>query len=279
MVEASEAFQMVRGKFFDFLFQLWPNYVYPNLGLIVYITLLAIAGYLVGRVCKWIVTKTLGIIGLKRMTSRSWVESLLKITGYRGNIIGLMGDIVKWFVYILFLSAIVQTIGFLGMAEFFTQVASWMPKLIIAILIIIFGFIVSDFFGRIFEEAGRQFLRDEGIAKFGSGLVKYSVAMVIIIMTLSLLGLDTTSLLVLLAGILGATLIMLAFGMKDILPNLVAAMQLRSLLKIGETIEVEGCRGAVEKIDTLGVTLTSGRKRYVLPNTMVLKKVVVREVK
>lgn len=279
MVEISETLLLLQEKFAEFMFQLWPKYIAPNIGLIIYTVFLVFAGYVTGRVCKWIITKTLGIIGIKKITARSWAESVLKITGYRGNIIELMGDIIKWFVYILFLSAIVQTVGFPGLAGFFTQIASWMPRFIIAILIIIFGFLVSDFFGRIFEEAGMRFLKDEGIAKFGSGLVKYSVAMVIVIMTLSLLGLDTTSLIILLSAILAASLLMLAFGLKEILPNLVAAMQLRSLLKIGERIEVDGAGGVVEKIDSLGVTLKSGKKRYVLPNSMVLKKVVVREVK
>ncbi|MFH1294694.1 MAG: hypothetical protein ABIH90_02005 [Candidatus Aenigmatarchaeota archaeon] len=254
---------------------LWPQYISPNIGGIIYMFSILISGYILGKLIRWAIVKVLRKTALKKLTQRTWGESILRITGYK-DVIDLIGGTVKWFVYVLFMAAAITGIGIPVLGEFLTRLSDWMPSLLTAIIIMILGFVVSDFFGRIFEEAGRKFLRDEGIAKFGGGLVKYTLAMVMVNMALSLLGLETSSLLVLLGGMLAGSLIMLSFALKDVLPNIMAAMQLRSLLKVGEEIEIDGWKGRVESVSTLGVTLVAGKKKMVLPNKMVMGKVVVR---
>ena len=138
--------------------QLIPVYILPNVQLILQIIILLVVGWVAGRIVKVIAVKGLGGLGLKRITSRTWAESLLKATGYRGTIIELIGDLVKWLVYILFLALIIQAAGFPGIADMFTQVAVFMPRFIGAIILIVIGFIIADFFGKVFEEAGRRFL-------------------------------------------------------------------------------------------------------------------------
>ncbi|MFQ5647889.1 MAG: hypothetical protein ACE5FW_01515, partial [Candidatus Aenigmatarchaeota archaeon] len=180
-----------------FFTQTLPGLVLPNLQLIVQLIVLIIIGYIVGRLAKVIMVKLLGVVGLKRITTRTWAESILRATGYRGTIVELISDMVKWLIYILFLAVIIQTLGLPGVADLFTQIAAFMPRFIGAILIIVIGFIVADFFGKVFEEAGRHFLEEEVLSKLSGGLIKYSIALITIIMALALVGLETSALTIL----------------------------------------------------------------------------------
>jgi len=130
--------------------RLIPEYLLPNIPLIIYVFVLLISGYFIGKLGKLIVTKILAAVGLKRLTTKTWAESVIRITGYKGTIVELIGDIVKWILYIAFLGIIIQEIGFPGVADIFTQTAVFLPRLVGAILIVVIGFIVADFFGKIF---------------------------------------------------------------------------------------------------------------------------------
>ena len=92
----------------NFLYALIPQYILPNLQLIIQVVVLLVVAFVVGKVIKVFAVKILNTIGLKRMTSRSWAESMLKVTGYRGSIVELIGDLVKWLIYILFLALIIS---------------------------------------------------------------------------------------------------------------------------------------------------------------------------
>jgi len=249
-----------------------PNYIVPNLQLIVQIIILIIVAYVVGKITKFAVTRILSVSGFKRITTRTWAENVLRITGYKGTIVGLIGDLVKWLIYIAFLAVIIETIGFPGVAGLFTQFAVFMPRFIGAIIIIVIGFIIADFFGRVFEEAGRRFLKEEILASLSGGVVKYSIAIVIVIMALSLLGIDPTSLTVMFTVVLVAFVAAILIGIKDIFPSYTASITVKQSLKVGERVKIGQYSGIVEKIEPLSIILKSGKKRIVIPNTILIKE-------
>jgi hypothetical protein len=247
-------------------------YIIPNLKVIAWIIIILVIAYIVGRVSKIIVVKILGGVGFKKLTTRTWSESVLRITGYKGTIVGLIGDIVKWIVYILFLAFIIQNIGLAGVADIFTQTAGFLPRIIGAILIIVLGFIVADFFGKIFEEAGRRFLQEDGLSSLSGGVVRYSIAIISVIMALAFVGIDTIALTVMMAVIFSAFMVMIIIGVKDIFPNFTAGLHLKKALKPGETISIGGHSGVVDKVNALTITLKSGNKSTNIPNSDFIKK-------
>lgn len=262
-------FNSVQGFTVATLNDIIPTYIIPNIQIIFQLVLLLVLSYIIGKVVKMLTVKILGVIGLRRITSRSWAESILKVTGYRGSIVELIGDLVKWLVYILFLAVIIQTLGLPGVADIFTSVAAFIPRFIGAILIIAIGFIIADFFGKIFEEAGRSFLGEDILSSLAGGLVKYSISLIAIIMSLSLIGLDSISITIMFSLILVAIITVLMMGIKDIFPNYTAGIHLRKILKPGETITVGNYSGVVVKLDALSVVIKNGQRKLSIPNSYV----------
>jgi len=277
MVDILGMLNMVFVWALTFMQQLLPVYIMPNLQIVLQVILLLVLAWIFGRIIKVVTIKLLGVSGIKRITSKTWSESLLKVTGYRGSIVELIGDMVKWLVYILFFVVILQNFGFAGAADIFTQIAIFIPRLVGAVLIVVIGFMIADFFGKVFEEAARRFLREENVAALSGGVIKYSMAIISITMALALIGLDTISLNIMLALLLGSVAVLLMLGMKDTFPNFVAGIQIRDGIKPGDRIRVGEYTGVVEKLEPLHIVLRSGHDRITVPNALVSKVPIVRK--
>jgi len=95
-------------------------------------------------------------------------------------------------------------------------------------------------------------------------------------MSLAMIGLDTTALSIMFAILLGGIMIILVFGIKDLLPGVTSGIHLKKTLKIGEHIKVGDYSGVVQKIGSVSVTLIDGDKSYIIPNTVIFNNVVER---
>ena len=256
-----------------------PTYIFPNLQFIIQIILIILVGYVAGRISKAVVKKILFVAGLRRMTARTWTEDVLKAAGYKGDVVEFIGDLIKWSIYILTLAVVIQVLGFTTIAGLFNQVIIFVPKLILAILVIIIGFMVADFFGKVFEEGARKFLREDVIARFSGGMMKYSVSMISIIIALALIGLDINALLIFFSALLAVVVIVFSIGLKDLIPNFTAGLHLKNTLKVGDKIKVENYHGVVERIDPFSTMLRVNRKNIILPNSLLIKEPVEKELK
>jgi len=261
----------------EFSESLLPEYIVPNLWLIFELVLILIVAYIAGRIGKFVTRRLLSIVGLKRMAARSWAENVLRITGYKGSIVELIGDLVKWLIYILFFAFILQTVGLSAVADIFSQVATFVPRFIGAILLIVVGFIIADFFGKVFGEAGTNVLADANLGKFVGGLVRYTIGMVVLIMSLALIGLDIAALAILLAALLVTIIIITSFGIKDMLPEITSGIQIKDRIKVGDRIKVAGYTGMVEEIQPLVTRLNTRKSIIIMPNSMLTKRPLERE--
>lgn len=257
--------------FSEFLGDLVPNYILPNLRLFAQILILLVVAYVAGRICKAIVIKILSVAGLKKVTIRSWTDDILKAVGYKGTIVGLIGDLVKWFIYIIFFGIIIETIGLPGLVNIFNQIAGFVPRFIVAILVVVVGFLIADFLGKMFEEASRRVLQDETVSTFSGGVIKYSIALMSIIMALSLIGLDTISLMIILSVVLLASVSILILGLRDMIPNFAAGLHLKKSLKIGQEVRIGKYSGKVEKVEPLCTVINNGKTNVSVPNSELVK--------
>ncbi len=275
-MNVQEFFQLLSATIIEFLNKFIPEYIIPNLQLIIQIIGLFIVAYVVGRVAKAITVRILSMVGLRRITIRSWTDDILRAVGYRGTIVGLIGDLVKWFVYIVFLGVIIEILGFPGLVIIFNQIAIFVPRFIISILVIVIGFLIADFLGKVFEEAGRRFFVDESLGFLSGAFIKYSIALISIIMSLSLIGLDTLSLTILFFVLLIGALSLFIIGIRDVLPNFTAGLQIRKELKYGEHIKIGQYSGIVERINPTSVVIKNGSKTVTVPASYFIKNPVER---
>lgn len=263
----------------SFFKQLIPEYILPNLQLIIQIIIILLVGYLIGKIGKVVVTKILSVAGLKRITAKTWTEDVLKVTGYKGNIVDLIGDLVKWSIYIVTLAVVVQVLGFASVANVFNQIIIFVPRFIVAILIVVVGFIIADFFGKVFEEAMIKIFREDILSKFSGGIAKYSIAMIALIIALSMIGLDVNALLILFSALLLIVVMVTGIGLKDLVPNFTAGIHVKNMLKVGDMVKFRNYSGIVERVNPYSTDLRVNRKTVTIPNSVLIKEPIEKEAK
>ena len=157
-----------------------------------------------------------------------------------------------------------------AMAEF---LASLFPKLISALITLVFMYLLWLVISRLVRSVLTRFEVDETLRAFVQTLLRTIVGAVAAISALSELGIDTTSLLTSL-GIAGLTI---GFAAKDTLSNLISGLFIfwdRPFV-LGDLIEINGQYGRVDQI-TLRSTriVTVDGKMLALPNGNVINSAV-----
>jgi small-conductance mechanosensitive channel len=161
----------------------------------------------------------------------------------------------------------------------------YFPNMVAAFAIIIAGVLLGELLGKIvrislvkagldelFKEAGQIFRP----SRLFTMVMQYFVYLLAFTMALTQLGFQT----LLLTIIVGSTIailslfvfLLIAFGLKNMMPDIFAGMYLRSsgFIKLGETVESGGKRGKVKNIGLIAVTLESRRELTRVPNSLFL---------
>ncbi|MBT4824954.1 hypothetical protein HN695_01745 [Candidatus Woesearchaeota archaeon] len=106
--------------------------------------IILLVGYLVG----WIVYRVLD----KLFGKIKFDEYLIKKTGLKKSVgdlkLGhLLAVISKWFIFVLFLPQAANLIELNTLSEFLIQLSYWIPSLIAALLIVLFGIFAASYVG------------------------------------------------------------------------------------------------------------------------------------
>ena len=120
---------------FDFL---WVNFIefFPKL---VALIVLLVIGYLTGLVIGHILKVILDKAGLDRLFDKT---DLSKAIG-KTHLSSILGEILKWYIFIVFLQAAVDVIDLGSLSQALGRFVLWLPHLILAIVIILMGIICA----------------------------------------------------------------------------------------------------------------------------------------
>lgn len=146
-----------------------------------------------------------------------------------------------------------------------TLVTGWGPRIIWALLLVLIGWTIASFLASR-SAAGLERARLEPtLARFLSGLVRWSIIVTAIVTALGVLGVQTTSF----AALVGATGLAMALAFQGTLSSFAAGVLLIVFrpFRVGDTIKIGVQQGKVDSIDLFTTTIdTSDNRRVILPN-------------
>ncbi|HSH72832.1 MAG TPA: hypothetical protein VK974_07220 [Methylophilaceae bacterium] len=105
----------------------------------------------------WICAKA-ACIGVKRIleftqfdkfADKSGLEAFLKHSEFDLTLSGIIGQVIYWLVILLFVITGANTLGLNEVASMLHQLANYLPKIIVAILVMIFGTLLARFVNRL----------------------------------------------------------------------------------------------------------------------------------
>lgn len=246
----------------------------------------AIIVFIVGLVAGIFIKRLLLILfeklEIEKAFKEKWAERKVEELEKKRGVSELLGDLTKYFIYILSILIALNILGLTAIQPLITSVFSYIPSIISAGIIFFLGLILAEVLGRIVGDAiegmgGRKFTEHHGFPftapEFLESFTKFFIILIAIIMALDQLGISTQVLNLTFLTILsiagGGALIFLVFLLYYSYEDLMAGPKLREL---GE-VKYEGKDVEVEEIGPVYTRFKIEKEVRIEKNSEFLKKV------
>ena len=175
--------------------------------------LLLLAGWLLARLLRSGVKRGLDALGFGRMAEKSGLEALVRQGGMDLSLAGVIAGTVYWLVLLVVALSAANSLGLDSVAGLANMVILYLPKVVVAVLILVFGTLLARVVNRL------VFAWLNG-ARFGGALgistgSEYAVQIFALFLALEQLGIGSTLLTVAFSIVFGGLVLAmaLAFGL------------------------------------------------------------------
>jgi hypothetical protein len=175
-----------------------------------------IAGWLLAKAVRFTIVKTLRAVNFNVVTEKSGVDTFLQQGGGQLDATDILGALTYWLVIFAALMVAFNSVGLANVTELLGHIVLFVPKVMVAVLILAFG----AYFARFIGTAVTTYCRNVGIGDAGmlGRLALYAILVFVVLIALDQLDLGDiirqTFLIVFGAVALGLALAVgLAFGL------------------------------------------------------------------
>ncbi|HEX9811130.1 MAG TPA: hypothetical protein VGA88_03480 [Burkholderiales bacterium] len=182
----------------------------PRLLLAVVILVL---GWFFAKALKFAVVKGLRAVNFNVLTEKAGIDGVLSQGGVKTDTVGILGTLVYWLTIFVALVVAFNTLGLGYVTDLLGRIALFIPRVIVAVLILAFG----TYFAKFIESAIRTYGKNvelEDTDLFGR-LARYTVMIFVVLIALDQISIGgdiiRQSFLIILTGIVLA--LALAFGL------------------------------------------------------------------
>lgn len=224
-------------------------------------------GYVLARMVSMIVTRLLQLMGLDRLLSRTAIQTLLERSGTKQKISGILGLIGFWIIFLVFLIKAADTLGLTIVSDALTGIAYYIPKIGIAVLVLILGLVAANFV----RELITMTCSSAGITHgtMVAQAIYVAVVLLIVVTAIDALGIDTAllnnTIVILLAGLIGGAALSFGLGSRTAVANLIASHYLGSVVRVGMTVKIGETQGVVVAVTPISVVLETPEGRVIVP--------------
>ena len=136
---------------------------------LVAVILLLIVGRIAGRIIGKIGARVLDKLGLDDLIDKTAIGDALKKSGTSS--VGVFESIIKWFIYIIFATIIIDMLKITIVANLVAQIILFIPLILTALLVLIIGMVIIDFIANMIKVVIVTIGIDDSIAKLSIGNV------------------------------------------------------------------------------------------------------------
>jgi len=106
-------------------------------------------GWLLAKIARTGIMRLLKLLNFDRVTERSGLESFLKQAELDVSVTSILGNLICWLIILVMIVTVANSLGLHMVADLFNKVVLYIPNVIVAILILVFGTILARFINRI----------------------------------------------------------------------------------------------------------------------------------
>jgi hypothetical protein len=175
--------------------------------------IILLIGWVFAKAIRLIVVKALRAVNFNVLTERAGIDRFLHQGGIKTDMIGILGALIYWLVTLAVLMIAFNSLGLTNVTELIGRVALFIPKVIVAVLILAFG----AYFARFIDNSIIAYGKNVGLedAEFLGRFARYAVLIFVVMIALEQVNVASElvrqSFLIILAGVVFA--LALAFGL------------------------------------------------------------------
>ncbi len=237
---------------------------------------LAIIIFLIGWICavllRKIVSKLLRALGLDVLSEKTGLKHFLEKGGVQKKPSSLVGLLFYWIIIFSALVMAFDTLELNTASQLIQQVLSYIPKFIVALVLLAMGIFLSLFVDKLVETtshlAGINFYRPLGKA------ARYLVMALAIMICLEYLGVAKTSIVIIFGVVPLIVSLLFIIGGREIVSSILAGRLLMKEYKQGDTIEFDSISGQIQSIDLVATKITGKEGEMIIPNSELARKII-----
>ncbi|MHB8057755.1 MAG: mechanosensitive ion channel family protein [Desulfuromonadaceae bacterium] len=182
-----------------------------------------IAGLLLAKLARFALIKGLRAVNFNVLTERAGLEEFMKQGGIETDTTGIFGLLIYWVVILAALIIAFNSLGLTYITELLGHVVLFVPKVVVAILILAFG----SYFARFVGKAVISFCKNIAIqdSDILGKLAQYAVMTFVVLIALDQINVGgdivRQSFLIILAGVVFALALAFGLGGKDAAAELI----------------------------------------------------------
>ncbi|MAE68601.1 MAG: mechanosensitive ion channel [Candidatus Peribacteraceae bacterium] len=227
-----------------------------------------VAAILVHHVVLWI----LGFFAVDKLAAKTPLQRVLKSIGIHKSVSDILGWLVFWMMILLTLIVASDTLNLTQVSEGLAVITNYIPQVIAALLMIVFGMLLAKFLQMLTLQALNKM--DIGYKKYVGKAVQLVVLVFVFVAAIDQLGFNLHYILNGIVTIVSVGLLMLglgaAFGARTVIDNATACQQLKRQLAIGDEISLNGTSGTVKEFTMTNVVLDTSDGLQILPASHLL---------
>ncbi|MBA2568193.1 MAG: mechanosensitive ion channel [Actinobacteria bacterium] len=237
--------------------------------------LLLVVGIPLAWLVARLVRRLLHSLTLDDLGERSGVHEGLSRLGLERSLSNVIARAVRIALVVLITVAAISLLGFGALGEALNAAVLFVPKLFIAIALVIGGIVAAEFLGERMERVGD----DMALAVPLRQLTEAVVLALVVLTALALLGIPTLILVGLIALVIaaGVLALALAFGLggREVAREISAGRSVAGVYRIGQRITVGEITGEITALDTSATVLRVDDGSTVrVPNHQLVESVV-----
>jgi hypothetical protein len=167
--------------FYESIQQFW-LYIREQLPRFMAAVLLLLVGWIIARLIEKSFAKFFRLIKLEDLAEKAGIENFLYKGGVKFTTSTLLAKLVYWFIMFTFTLAVLNSIGLESAADLFNKMVLYIPNLIVAFIVLLFG----TLFAKFAHTATNAYLNNIGMtgAEGMSLVIKYAILIFVASMVL-----------------------------------------------------------------------------------------------
>lgn len=213
------------------------------------------------------VLHVLKLIKLDSLIRKTPIESVLNMIGAKKSMAEILGLLGFWFIIFATCVFMADILGLEQLSQVFGLIILYIPQCVVGLILLVVGLLLARFIETLIVGTVDKKHRHFGVLL---GKTAYILTIVFVVpVVLNQLGVNiefiTTNMSIVLAIVLAGLAVSFVLNTRTIVSNWIACQQLRSVLSLGNTVQLEKHHGTVRGFTNTGVIVHHQGVNTVIP--------------